>query len=66
MVLQQMRMDRWSDMSDCPNCGYNPGKDDELHIPFLPLGGEQKCELWETKGSGPEWRVVGIVRVVKN
>lgn len=53
-------------MSDCPNCGYNPGKDDELHIPFLPLGGEQKCELWETKGSGPEWRVVGIVRVVRN
>lgn len=55
-------------MSDCPNCGYevdNPGED-ELHIPFLPFHGEQMCEIWETKGSGPEWRILGIAFVVRN
>lgn len=65
-----MRMDRWSDMSDCPNCGYdlkNPGKD-ELHIEFLQHGYEKLCEVWVVtarEGEAP-WMKSSCVRDVRN
>jgi hypothetical protein len=63
-------MDRWSDMSDCPNCGYdldNPGED-EFHLEFLPHGNEQLCEIWVVtakKGEAP-WMKSSCVRDVRN
>jgi hypothetical protein len=59
-------MDGWSDMSDCPNCGYVNHGEDELHITFLPFHDEQKCETWVVPAKEEPWMKSSYVRDVRN